>query len=264
VVHVDGDRFAPRSKGPGWLNYAVASVQALARFGDNSRMPSRNAANVFASRLRAHGIRAAVGANQDAAADAKVIAEEPGHTVAESLAVMLSRSESNIAEVLFRQTAIATGYKPTWAGGRRAALATLATLGISTHDVQLWDGSGLSRKDLLTPRFLTSMLRLVKVEQPERFAAMFKTSAMPVAGVSGTLTPAYGRYSTSPSRCAAGRVQAKTGTLFDTIALSGVARSKDGLRIFSFIVNNRPRRFTPLSTRRAIDGLAATVVGCWK
>lgn len=264
VVHVDGDLFAPRRKGPGWLNYSVASVQALARLHDNSKSPSRNAASVFTARLRSHGIRATLGANRDAIGGARLLASAPGHTVAESLAYMLAYSESNIAEVLFRQTAIATGHKPTWKGGARAAKVTLESLGVSTHDVQLLDGSGLSRLDRLTPRFLTSMLRVAKVEQPERFAAMFRTSAMPVAGVSGTLTPAYGRYSTYPSRCASGRVQAKTGTLFDTIALSGVATTKsDGMRIFSFIVNERPRAHTPLSTRRAIDGLAATVEGCW-
>ena len=94
---------------------------------------------------------------------------------------------------------------------------------------------------------------------------MFKKSAMPVAGESGTLTHRYGRYDSRPSSCATGKVQAKTGTLVDTIALSGVATLANGQRrLFSMIVNDRPTSYSPLSTRRALDGLAATIVGCWK
>jgi D-alanyl-D-alanine carboxypeptidase len=60
-------------------------------------------------------------------------------------------------------------------------------------------------------------------------------------------------------------VQAKTGTILGTIALSGVAKAgKPGQRIFSVIVNHRPARYSALDTRRAVDGLAATIVGCWR
>jgi D-alanyl-D-alanine carboxypeptidase len=60
-------------------------------------------------------------------------------------------------------------------------------------------------------------------------------------------------------------VQAKTGTILGTIALSGVAMTKhSGERLFSVIVNDRPLRFSALDTRRAVDNLAATAEGCWK
>jgi len=59
-------------------------------------------------------------------------------------------------------------------------------------------------------------------------------------------------------------VFAKTGTLFDTIGLSGYTRGADGeLKVFSALVNDRPQRYSPLSTRQAVDGLVATVNGCW-
>jgi D-alanyl-D-alanine carboxypeptidase/D-alanyl-D-alanine-endopeptidase (penicillin-binding protein 4) len=188
----------------------------------------------------------------------------PGHTVAKAVGVMLSESESNVAEVLFRQVALASGHKPTWAGARRAAVQTLTSLGLDPTGMVLADGSGLSRDVRLTPRFIVDVLRVAKVTQHRRFTAMFKRSAMPVAGESGTLTTHYGRYSTSPSSCARGDVQAKTGTLSDTIALSGVATTAQGRqRLFSMIVNDRPTQYSPLSTRRALDGLAATITGCW-
>ena len=84
---------------------------------------------------------------------------------------------------------------------------------------------------------------------------------MAVAGVSGTLAPDYLRYVTAPTRCAAGLIEAKTGSLSGVIALSGLARGADGrLKAFSFLLN---RVSSTLRTRRAVDRLATTVTGCW-
>ncbi len=269
VVHVDGSLFAPNRRGPGWTahypSYAIAPVQALARRGDYGGNPSRRAAEVFASALRAHGVPARVGGRQSATPDARVLVRARGHTLANSVAVMLRESESNVAEVLFRHVAVASGDRPTWTGARRASERALTALGADLAGQLIYDGSGLSRKDRLTPRFLATVLRIVRITQPERFTAIFARKAMPVAGRTGTLTQRYGRYSTYPSQCARGDVQAKTGTLFDTIALSGIARTvSGGRRVFSILVNDRPMRYTPLSTRRAVDGLAATITGCWR
>ncbi len=269
VVHVDGDLFQPVRRGPGWTpgydNYLIASVQALAMFGDHSRQPSLNAARLFVSKLRAKGINARLGRNQIVASGARVIAKTRGHTVSQAVGVMLSRSESNVAEVLFRQIAVASNAPASWSGAIAASKSSLAALGVDASNVRIYDGSGLSRLDRLTPRFLVDLLRAVRFKQGPRFAAMFKPWAMPIAGRTGTLATPYGRYDTSPSRCAAGRVQAKTGTLYDVIALSGVARAVDGRRLlFSMIVNSRPNGYSKLSTRRALDGLAATITGCWR
>ena len=269
VVHVDGDLFAPHSRGPGWTpgysNYLIADVQALAMFGDHSHQPALNAVRLFTSRLRDKGINARIGKNEDAAPDARTIARTAGHTVSQAVGVMLSRSESNVAEVLFRQVAVASGLPATWVGGITATKRALDSIGVDSSNVRIYDGSGLSRKDRLTPRFLVDLLRTAKEVQGPRFAAMFKPSAMPIAGRTGTLDTPYGRYDTSPSRCAAGRVQAKTGTLYDVIALSGVAKTVGGQRLlFSMIVNSRPTGYSKLTTRRALDGLAATITGCWR
>jgi D-alanyl-D-alanine carboxypeptidase/D-alanyl-D-alanine-endopeptidase (penicillin-binding protein 4) len=140
----------------------------------------------------------------------------------------------------------------------------LTGLGVDTSGARIVDGSGLSIDDRLSPRLVAQVLRIARVTERERFRAMFRAQAMPVAGRSGTLTTAFGRYSTDPSRCARGLVQAKTGTIYGTIALSGVADTpQGGRRVFSIIVNDRPQRYSPLSTRRAVDGLAATITGCW-
>jgi len=269
VVHLDLDLFYKMRRGPGWTpgysNYLLAGVQALAFYGQHPHYPAKVVASAFISRLRAKGINAVLGRTESAVPKARVLAKTKGHTVAQSVAVMLSRSESNIAEVLFRQAAVAAGHRGSWNGGIATTKEVMKSLGVSMDNVAIYDGSGLSRKDHLTPRFLTEMLRAAKVLQGLRFKAMFARYAMPIAGQTGTLATPYGRYDTYPSRCAAGRVQAKTGTLYDAIALSGVSKTVSGRTlVFSMIINSRPSQYEKLANRRALDGLAATITGCWK
>lgn len=268
MVHVDGDMFPHPSNAPGWNRPVIANsigrVQALAIRGDRQEHPSRGAARIFTEALLHHGIHARLGGNQDAAADATVIAQAKGHTIAEAVASMLSVSDSGIAETLFRLVAIGRDLPATWVGARQAAYETLAELGIDTTGIVLADGSGLSTADRVNSAFLADVLRVARVTQKSRFLALFARKALPVAGRTGTLDRSFGRYDTNPSRCATGRVQAKTGTIAGTIALSGIARPRHGHeRIFSIIVNHRPVHYSTLESRRALDGLAATIEGCW-
>ena len=267
VVHVDDDLFPDTGRGPGWTRSYIpsvaASVEALARVWDYSRDPSANAAAVFVKRLNAKGIPATLGPDADAG-DAPVLAETAGRTVADAVRVMLRVSENNVAEVLYRHVARATGQPADWAGAEAAAAQVLRSLGVDPTGMDLHDGSGLSRTNRVTPRFLVDVLRVARVADPGRFAVMFEDEAMPVAGRTGTLDDRYGRFVTKQSRCAAGTVRAKTGTLFDTVGLSGVAAATTGgERLFSILVNDRPQRFSTLSTRQAVDGLTATIAGCW-
>lgn len=267
TVRVDDDIFPPSSRGPGWttgyIPSVAASVEALARLWDYSRDPSANAAEVFAKALRKAGRKARVGDPINVDPAAPVLAEVTS-TVGDAVKIMLRDSENNVAEVLFRQVAIATGQPATWRGARRSAVAVLATLGIDATGMRISDGSGLSRTNRVSPRFLSSVLRTARVTNPGPFAVMFDRYAMPVAGKTGTLSSRYGRFVTQQSRCAQGQVRAKTGTLFDTIGLSGIATTTVGPeRVFSILVNDRPQTVSKLSTRQAVDGLTATITGCW-
>lgn len=267
VVHVDDSLFVDSGLEGGWpsgyIPSVVSGVSALARVWDYSKDPSGNAAQVFANRLRAKGFDVTIGEDVDAG-EAAVIAESPGHTVREAVPIMLRISENNIAEVLYRQVARATGNTTDWAGSRLAAEQVMASLGVDTTGTALRDGSGLSREDRVTPKFMVDLLRVVRVVNPEPFRLMFEPNSLPVSGVSGTLDDRYGRFTTKRSRCAQGDVMAKTGTLFDTIALSGVAAPGDvPERIFSILVNDRPQKYSALTIRQAVDGLTATIAGCW-
>ena len=124
----------------------------------------------------------------------------------------------------------------------------------------MYDGSGLSRRDRLAP--LDAGGRAVDgLDGQHPNLAGLQHGAFAVAGVSGTLAPNYLRYVTNPTRCAAGLIEAKTGSLSGVISLSGFARGADGkVKMFSFLLNKVP---STLTTRRAVDRLAATVTGCW-
>lgn len=268
TVYVDDDLFPSDGRGPGWttgyIPSVVSSVHSLARLWDYSRDPSTNAAAVFAKKLRAKGFPVTM-AGAAEAGEAPVIAETKGHTVDEAVRIMLRISENNVAEVLYRQVALAVGQPGDWRGGRAAAEQVLAGLGIDTSRTRILDGSGLSRRDRVTPQFLVDVLRMARVTNPEPFRVMFEEDAMPISGVSGTLDDKYGRFVTKRARCAAGDVKAKTGTLFDTISLSGVTTSEGSPeRIFSILVNDRPQRYSALTIRQAVDGLTATIAGCWR
>ena len=267
VVRVDDDLFPVTGKGPGWtdeyLPYVAAPVEALARLGDYSPDPSTNAARVFVQQLRALGLKAKLGDPVNVDRSAPVLAQVHS-SVEAAVSLMLSRSENNVAEVLFRQVAVAEGLEPSWRGAREATENVLRRLGLDPSGMRILDGSGLSRRDGLSPRFLAEVLRVARVTRPTAFTSMFEPEAMPVAGQTGTLDTAYGRYVTRNARCAQGAVMAKTGSLFDTITLSGVARvTTGGERVFSILVNDRPQQYSALSVRQVLDGLTATITGCW-
>lgn len=266
VVHADVSLFGQPVRPQGWptgyIPSVVSPVTSLAIIGDYSRDPTSHAVDVYLEKLRKLGFTASRGADVTAARDAAVIAQSSGHTVNEALSLMLRDSENNVAEVLFRQVALASGQPGTWEGARTAASAILANLGVDTRGLRILDGSGLSRQDRLTAATLATIVRLTRTDA--RFAPMYEQSAMPIAGVSGTLDDKYGRFTTKQSKCVAGLARAKTGTLRDAIALSGITPGADGQeKVFSILVNHQPKRYGNLGTRQAIDGLVATINGCW-
>lgn len=268
AVRIDDSLFPKPTRGPGWtgsyMPYSGAPVRPLARLSDYSWDTAANAADVFAQALRRAGLRAKVTGRATPEAGAAVVARAREHTVADAVRTMLLVSENNVAEVLFRHVGLAVAGDATWAGASRAVGSVLAGLGVDTSRLRISDGSGLSRSNRVTPLALAQALALSTRDDLPRLRTIYTDRALPTAGRTGTLGVAYGRYTTRPSRCATGQVFAKTGSLFDTIALSGIAEGADGRpKAFSFLVNDRPMSVSMLSTRQALDGLAATVVGCW-
>ncbi|MDX1439090.1 MAG: D-alanyl-D-alanine carboxypeptidase/D-alanyl-D-alanine-endopeptidase [Rubricoccaceae bacterium] len=132
------------------------------------------------------------------------------------------RSDNFYAEQVFR-TFAANG---TTRGGAQRVLAFLNDAGIQTEGLSIRDGSGLSRKDMVTPQALVGLLEHMD-DHPERAAFW---NSLPEGG---------GSQSTLRSRLRGIPVRAKTGSLEYVRALSGYVTAPSGNRLaFSVIANN--------------------------
>ena len=113
--------------------------------------------------------------------------------------------------------------------GHQTAKNTLVKLGVISNSFRQIDGSGLSRRNIATPRSLVTILRATYYTAAKEH---FYTS-LPVAGLIGTLR--HRMKSTS----AQGYVYAKTGTLRNVRALSGyIDHPYLGMIVFSVLANN--------------------------
>jgi serine-type D-Ala-D-Ala carboxypeptidase/endopeptidase (penicillin-binding protein 4) len=199
--------------------------------------PAEFAASLLARLLEARGVRV------DGQARARHAGGPPGEsvelrtTLAERTSVPLSdevrltnkNSENLHAELLLLLAAHEKAGTNNYEDALKFASTFFKTAGIADGDVALSDGSGLSRKDLITPRAAVQLLRYASTEA---WGELFRSS-LPVAGEDGTLAD---RMKNTP---AAGRVFAKTGTIGHGNTLSGYATTLHGEHlVFSILGNN--------------------------
>jgi D-alanyl-D-alanine carboxypeptidase/D-alanyl-D-alanine-endopeptidase (penicillin-binding protein 4) len=265
-VFVDDSLFPRPSLAYGWRSSYVPNdtraVRALvvgrARHGDTSIAAGR----AFADLLKAQGLRVKTKlvARRVAPQAAPVVAAVSGQAIATMVATMLRESDNDYAEALHRLVASRVGFATTWAGAQMAQRQVLQSLGVDLGTSRLYDGSGLSRADRLAPNDVVRVLSLVFDGQHPALASM-QHGSLAIAGQTGTLGRRYLRYTSKPTKCAAGLIEAKTGSLRGVISLSGFARGADGqIKLFSFLLNGVP---STLTTRKAVDKLAASITGCW-
>jgi len=121
----------------------------------------------------------------------------------------------------------------------------LLSWGIPADGVQLVDGSGLSRRDVLAPDTLLAVLsRMYDASGTSPWMTAF-----PVAGVDGTLSA---RMKGTPAE---NNVRAKSGTMSNIRSLAGYVKTRDGETLaFAAIVNNFEG--TGAQANAALDALA--------
>ncbi|WP_177319619.1 D-alanyl-D-alanine carboxypeptidase/D-alanyl-D-alanine endopeptidase [Actinoplanes philippinensis] len=218
--------------------------------------PAATTARLFRAALGRHGVTISGRTSRaPVPGGARVMASQESPPLAEIVTPLLKFSNNGIAELLVKaMSRAADPARPgNWPTGLAAATAALARLGVDTRLLTMGDGSGLSRRNGVTARQLTTVLE--KAQRRTWFPAF--RAALPVAGdpdpvVGGTL---HNRMRGTP---AAGNVRAKTGTLSGVNALSGYATAPDGrLLIFSFIVNAATTTAAPLLDEAAV-ALTAT------
>jgi len=124
----------------------------------------------------------------------------------------------------------------TWPGSTQMLARTLTEkFRLPAGSISPADGSGLSRKNLITPAAMATLLAVAA----RRNYAMALLRSLPVAGIDGTLSK---RFLKSPCR---GRVLGKTGYIAGVSALSGYVLDEQGRVRYSFsVLGNRLRAGT--------------------
>ncbi|MGW0770006.1 D-alanyl-D-alanine carboxypeptidase/D-alanyl-D-alanine endopeptidase [Streptomyces sp. NPDC002676] len=267
-VAVDDSLFPEPTLAKGWNGGyypgTVAPVRALVVDGHGVQDTSIDAGQVFAEQLAADGVTVTGHVTRATARPTDVpVAQHKSAPLSDIVHAMLKHSDNNIAETLLRMTALGAGRPATFEGGTKAVRHVLSRVyGVSVDNFQLYDGSGLSRADRIPA---TALAQILELPAQPRYAHTLGSvlDGLPVSGEAGsTLGPEYGRFDDANSKCAVGKVHAKTGTLTGAIALSGLTQGKDGKwKVFSFVENGATA--DPDATKDAMDDLAAAVNGCY-
>jgi D-alanyl-D-alanine carboxypeptidase/D-alanyl-D-alanine-endopeptidase (penicillin-binding protein 4) len=159
----------------------------------------------------------------------KILAEHFSAPLLDDVRVTNKVSENLHAELALRLAGKLHGYGGSFEGGIAAVKQFLLQAGLKDDEFTFLDGSGLSRRDLVTPA-ATVQLLIYAARQP--WGPAFEES-LPVSGVDGSLSE---RFQKTP---AVGLVHAKTGSLSHVNALSGYGQTQAGKRfVFSIFCNN--------------------------
>jgi len=165
-----------------------------------------------------------------AAEGRRVLAARISVPVAEDIAVIDKASQNLHAELLLRLLGKIYGSDGSFEEGTRVVRQFLVDAGVDDNDFFLYDGSGLSEMDKITPRAFT---RLLGYASHQPWGTEWRET-LPVAGVDGTLD---NRFKDSPLK---GKMWAKTGTHSEVNALSGYLTTATGRVVaFSILVNGR-------------------------
>jgi D-alanyl-D-alanine carboxypeptidase/D-alanyl-D-alanine-endopeptidase (penicillin-binding protein 4) len=190
------------------------------------------------------------------------LATHTSRPLAEDVVYTDKVSQNLHAELILRALGrVVPCFEGSTVAGARMVRAFVLKAGVAPEDFLLYDGSGLSSHDLVTPRALTQVL-VYAATQP--WSGMFK-AALPVGGVDGSLRS---RFSGSADGLAGGelvpqlqgKVFAKTGSLGESRALSGYVMAASGQMLaFSILDDNHPPG--SIGDRRLMDELLALIAG---
>ena len=158
-------------------------------------------------------------------------------------------SQNLHAELMLRLLGREKGNAGTIEAGSEVVRTFLVKAGITPDEFVFFDGSGLSRQNLVTP---AAIVKLLTYASSQPWGDAYR-STFPVAGVDGSLSD---RFKGTPVES---RVSGKTGSLGHVNALSGYADTLSGDRVvFSIIGNNH--NLTSRVALQTIDQIVAAIV----
>ncbi len=159
----------------------------------------------------------------------QVLARYDSEPLVEDLKVINKVSQNLHAEMVLRTVGGERRHIGSVAAGLEEMKAFLSRAGVPPEEWLFYDGSGLSRRNLVTP---AAIVALLKYMDGEGWQETWR-SLLPVAGEDGSISERF------KDSVAAGRILAKTGTLGHVSALSGYATTLKGERLaFAIMVNN--------------------------
>jgi serine-type D-Ala-D-Ala carboxypeptidase/endopeptidase (penicillin-binding protein 4) len=158
-----------------------------------------------------------------------VLASYESKPLLQDVRVVNKVSQNLHAEILLRLLGRERGNAGTIEGGLEVLRGFLTQAGISNDQYVFYDGSGLSRQNLVTPH---AVVQLLRYSSTQPWGADYKAT-FPVSGVDGSLSERLN----SPHMQS--RVMAKTGSLGGVKTLSGYATTDAGqMIVFSILSNN--------------------------
>jgi D-alanyl-D-alanine carboxypeptidase/D-alanyl-D-alanine-endopeptidase (penicillin-binding protein 4) len=147
----------------------------------------------------------------------------------EILKYFLKPSQNQIGEVLLKTVGLERTGIGTADAGAEVETTQLREWGVDSTGVVVYDGSGLSRHDLVSPETIVKVL--TAMQKDTAFSAYY--DAFPIAGVDGTIK------SRMKGTAAENNLRGKTGSIEFVRSLSGYVDTADGERlVFSFLSNH--------------------------
>ncbi len=180
--------------------------------------------------------------------DGAVLARRLSPPLSQILEVVNKVSQNLHAELVLLETARVKRGEASRELAMEEMAAFLSSFGTQPGDMDLFDGSGLSRRALVTPETVTRLLVEMHRTHGEAFRRL-----LPVAGEDGTLAARF-----RGAQDAAG-IRAKTGTISHVTALSGYAGDDPARRVAFSIISNH--QTSPASeVRTAVDTIALEIL----
>lgn len=178
-----------------------------------------------------------------------VLGSYDSQPLAQDIRVILKVSQNLHAELALRLLGREKGSAGTIEAGLEVLHGFLSQVGLQNDEYVFFDGSGLSRENLVTPHAIVKLLRFSS-QQP--WYSTYHDS-LPVAGIDGSLADRM--HNTS----AQGNIFAKTGSLGHVNTLSGYAKTRNGDLVAFSIMSNNHNLNTPRALE-AIDQIAVAIV----
>jgi D-alanyl-D-alanine carboxypeptidase/D-alanyl-D-alanine-endopeptidase (penicillin-binding protein 4) len=230
-----------------WADKGVAS-------GTRTDNAPRAAADAFAKLLERRGITVTGSPIETKApSTADPLASIRSATVAQIVEAMIAQSDNEAAEVLLRQAAIAAGQPATFDGGVETVRSVLSRLDVDVSDLELTDGSGLSRRNRIAPRTLAEVVAIAaRTAHTDSLV-----SDLAVGGFTGTLARRFDKVDSGR-----GVVRGKSGTLTGVHSLAGYVTDQSGTPIAFAVMTDRTKSINPFLTEAALDRVAAALADC--